>query len=167
MRTKMICLHCGHHFDGDEIVERGYDRATGTWDAEECPNCGSEDFEEAAQCSICGDWHLADKLTGGVCEECLNKYSTIKNAIEFGEARRAYQRKYRDRHEEMPTNFYAAVFVNEFLAHLYGDRVNEILMKQFQEDMKLIDYGKDARNYITDDPDEFSQFMNGAYDDAD
>ena len=88
--TKFICLHCGHHFDGDEIVAKHYDRATGTWDSEECPNCGSEDFEEAGHCLKCGDYFPIDDLNspdnymvGSICRCCVENGMTLANAFAY------------------------------------------------------------------------------------
>lgn len=85
-----ICLQCTAHFDGDEIVAKHYDRATGTWDAEECPECGSEDFEEAGYCVICDDYYPIDNsngaenyMIGRICKKCLEKNATRDNAFRF------------------------------------------------------------------------------------
>lgn len=34
-----------------------------------CPRCG-DNFEEATQCTECGEWFFKDELTDGVCEDC-------------------------------------------------------------------------------------------------
>lgn len=114
--TKFICLHCGHHFDGDEIVAKHYDRATGTWDSEECPNCGSEDFEEAEQCPICGEWFSEEDMQYGVCADCIEKNVTKDNAFLYGS-------------EDTQT-----VEINGFLAWCYSaDEIMEILSKHFEQ----------------------------------
>lgn len=89
MRT-YICLHCGHHFDGDEIVAKYYDRATGTYDREECPNCGSEDFEEAGHCIKCFEYFPLDNtngaeeyMVGSICIGCLKKSVNRANAMKY------------------------------------------------------------------------------------
>lgn len=64
------CIHCGNSFDRADA--KNYDPCTGLWE-EYCPNCGSEDFEEAEQCAICGEWHKVDYLENGVCDECIDK----------------------------------------------------------------------------------------------
>ncbi len=76
-----MCIHCGHEFE--EIAAKNYDRSTGTWE-EYCPNCGSEDFEEAERCEICGEWKVADNITDGVCKECIEKAATKENAFLIG-----------------------------------------------------------------------------------
>ena len=88
--TKFICLHCGHHFEGGEIVAKHYDRATGTWDAEECPECGSEDFEEAGHCIKCDGYFPLDDsnnpenyMVGSICLDCLKKSVNRANAIQY------------------------------------------------------------------------------------
>ena len=79
-----ICMHCGNTFD--EPVKH-YEHDTGYWD-EECPICGSEDFEEAAECSECGRVHAVDALIDGLCAECIEKKSDdIPTAYQYGESR--------------------------------------------------------------------------------
>ena len=87
--TKFICLHCGHHFDGDEIVAKNYESETGTHD-EYCPNCGSEDFEEAGHCIKCGGYFPLDDsnspenyMVGSICLDCLKKSVNRANAIQY------------------------------------------------------------------------------------
>jgi hypothetical protein len=115
--TKFICLHCGHHFDGDEIVAKHYDRATGTWDSEECPNCGSEDFEEAAQCPICKEWFSDDDMRYGVCESCIDSGVTKRNAFRYGSANS----------QELA--------INGFMAWVYSlDNIEHILEEHFKSE---------------------------------
>ena len=76
-----ICLHCGHEFDDPK---KDYDRGTGHWD-EECPNCGSEDFEEAAECVECGAVKCSDNLINGMCADCINiAAEDMRQAYEYG-----------------------------------------------------------------------------------
>ena len=66
------CLHCGNEFE--DIDRRHYDCGTGVWE-EYCPNCGSEDFEEADKCEICGEIFPESETENGVCKECLERAS--------------------------------------------------------------------------------------------
>lgn len=72
-----ICNKCGTTFSEPE-VEHGYMNCE-YWGAkcymddstEVCPECHSEDFEEAEQCEWCGEWFSQDELNGcNVCEDC-------------------------------------------------------------------------------------------------
>ncbi len=38
-----------------------------------CPNCKSEDYSEAKECEVCGEYNDEEDLIGGVCEDCIEK----------------------------------------------------------------------------------------------
>lgn len=38
-----------------------------------CPCCKSDDFDEAKECEVCGEFYAEDELIKGVCEECIKK----------------------------------------------------------------------------------------------
>ena len=78
-----ICLHCGHHFE--KIKVKSYDSQTG-WAEEVCPNCGSEDFEEAGHCLKCGEYFPLGEMVGSICRECVEKRATLANAYAYAMA---------------------------------------------------------------------------------
>ena len=88
MNMKYFCADCEHVFDEDDAechVCREYDDR-GCVDVVEyyaCPNCGSEDICEAAECAICGEWYADDALIGDVCEECLKAATTPENIWKY------------------------------------------------------------------------------------
>ncbi len=121
-----ICIHCGHHF------EEHYDPATGTWE-EYCPNCGSEDFEEAGHCIKCDEFFPLDKMVGSICRDCLEKRMNDDTALAYGN----------DRKE--------AVELNGFLAYIFSaSEIDEILKANMPKGY--------ARKYITDDIYDFSEW---------
>ena len=138
---KMICLHCGHVFDGEEIVAKYYDRATGTYDREECPNCGSEDFEEAAHCDECDEYFPCDEVIGHVCEKCLKKHINEDAVFKYGDARKQ------------------GVELNGFLAYVFEpDEIEHILTEHFKS------LWKDPRtelveDFCNDDIGDFSEWL--------
>lgn len=78
-----ICLHCGAEF---ESPLRDYDYATGHFD-DSCPNCGSEDIEEAAECEECGAVKSAETIEryDGLCEDCIReKAADLETAFRYG-----------------------------------------------------------------------------------
>lgn len=82
-----ICLHCGHHFE--KIKVKSYDSQTG-FAEEVCPDCDSEDIEEAGHCLKCGEYFPIDKETGAenymigsICKDCVEKRATRDNAFRF------------------------------------------------------------------------------------
>ena len=71
------CIDCGFVFEeGEEAVweeDRGEfwgapcsERVSG------CPKCHG-DYEEASECTECGEWHFTDELDDGVCPKCQEK----------------------------------------------------------------------------------------------
>lgn len=144
-----ICLHCGHHFDGDEIVAKHYDRATGTWDAEECPECGSEDFEEAGHCIKCDGYFPLDDsnnpenyMVGSICKDCVEKAQTFDNALKYGADRKT------------------AVELNGFIAYAFSAaEIEEILANILEPENEHVP--KDAANFCGDDVYDFSEWLEG------
>ena len=159
-----VCLHCGHSFE--EAHNRYNRRWSDSDDSEQyCPNCGSEDIEEAEQCSICGEWHSEDALSGGVCEKCLDKHATIENAIKWGEDEREEAEKFMKYHSIRPSQADCLIPINGFLAYVYTpSEIDEILRKDFESlrkdfPAKAQEY---ASNYITDDPSAFAEWYKEA-----
>ena len=138
--TKLICLHCGHVFDYDELGKQ-YDRSTGTWDREECPNCGSEDFEEAAVCEECGDVVAADDIIYRLCRNCVEKNETLENAMAYGS----------DRKECIELNGFLAWMVREFGIEYYLEKV--LLNLSDAEKKRLV------KDYCEDDIKDFSEWL--------
>lgn len=141
MKTKMICLHCGHEFDPEDIVSKYYDRATGTYDREECPNCGSEDIEEGMVCRICEDVHREEDMIGAVCKECFDKAVTFGNALRYGKERKQ------------------GVELHGFLTWCFSEEeIESILLKNLQEQSP--EWRKRMANeYCTDDKYDFADFL--------
>ena len=132
-----VCMHCGHEFE--DIDARNYDNSTGTWE-EYCPNCGSEDFEEAEKCEVCGEWHLAEKVVNGMCENCLKEEATVPNAFAWGE----YEKQ--------------GVELNGFVAWAFTpDEINSILLTELMKNKDLAD--KYARDYCMDDTWAFADYL--------
>ena len=65
-----ICNNCESVFDGYEIVEEHHPYGEGTaaesWAV--CPYCKDNDFTEAEQCKLCGEFVV--ELLDGLCEVC-------------------------------------------------------------------------------------------------
>ncbi len=133
-----ICLHCGHEFE--EIAAKNYDSSTGTWE-EYCPNCGSEDFEEAEVCEMCGEAFAKGELKGHVCDKCRAKYSDPMNAYCYGA----------DRKE--------SVELNGFIKWMFtAEEIETILMKAAKEEAPAW-LAKEAREYINDDEYDFGEWL--------
>lgn len=135
-----ICLHCGHAFEQPEA--KHYDLACGTWD-EYCPNCGSEDIEEAVQCSICKKWFSPDETVHGVCDNCLEKNMTVATATKYGADRKI------------------SVELNGFLAWVFDGRIEDILTQHLQNVYDLKQLGVD---YCADDKHDFAEWLEEKHD---
>lgn len=127
-----ICLHCGYHFGEPK---RDYDRGTGHYD-EECPNCGSEDFEEAGHCIKCDEDFPLDDMIGSICKGCVSKAMTRDNAYRYGNDRKT------------------AVEVNGFVAYSWKPQdVTDELFHSCTLD--------DAIRFCSDDIYDFSEWLEG------
>jgi hypothetical protein len=72
-----ICNNCHSVFDEPC---KDYDRSTGTNDTT-CPECGSDDIEDAAICPVCGNWRADNNIafeTEHCCADCAKR---LKSAV--------------------------------------------------------------------------------------
>lgn len=80
-----ICAKCGEVFETPEY--RSWTEHHGDYDEpygeEVCPGCGSEWYEEAEKCKICGEWHAKDELYDGYCKDCLLEALTFESFLDF------------------------------------------------------------------------------------
>ena len=67
--TTYKCVH-GHVFDENEMVRIRVPEGEYTRDRFICPVCGTDEFERAHICGLCGEWFAADELDFGLCEKC-------------------------------------------------------------------------------------------------
>lgn len=135
-----ICLHCGHHFE--EIKVKSYDSQTG-WAEEVCPNCGSEDFEEAGHCLKCGEYFPLGEMVGSICKDCFDTRVTFGNALRYGKARKE------------------SVEINGFLKWCFAaDEIESILLKSLQECSHEWRQ-RMANEYCNDDKYDYSEFLEG------
>lgn len=66
-----ICNECGRTFSEPKKIPHG-----GGYDEEpwyECPFCGSDDYTLADYCVLCECVFPDEKLSYGLCEECVKK----------------------------------------------------------------------------------------------
>lgn len=134
-----ICLHCGHTFETP--VKYMYNTAVKMWDEDaSCPNCGSEDFEEAAECRECGALRSADSLIDGLCEGCLQEAaSDLEKAYEYGNERKQ------------------AVEVNGILARAFtATQIEDILTGWL---MNNGDFEKEFHDFALDDWHDFAEWL--------
>ena len=102
------------------------------------------DHEDQEQCVLCGNWE--DIIVNEVCDDCLEKNTTLRNAIKFG--------------EENKVN----VEINGFIANVYSaDEINRILKRNLEEDktqtFEIKQVLKEAENYCLKDKYDFSEFL--------
>lgn len=82
-----LCEDCGCGFSEPE-ERRHYERGGEELDPPSChcPECGSEFFEPAEKCEICGEMHSVYELEAGACEECRDKLAAkIKKTLKRGD----------------------------------------------------------------------------------
>ncbi len=135
------CLDCGHIFENGEQKTIREDRGE-FWgmncavQESVCPLCNGE-YEETSRCKICHSEHLDEELSGGVCEDCINKY---KKDFEI-----CYQIASQDK---------VAVEINGLLASLLEPHIIEQALKNY---IKTKWQGVDCSEYIDTDKDWFGE----------
>jgi hypothetical protein len=69
-----ICRECGKIFDETEFYTSS-DFWGGPFEARQecCPRCSGEDFGEAKECAVCGEFYDEESLINDVCEHCIEK----------------------------------------------------------------------------------------------
>lgn len=123
------CGFCESAFAEENIVKCGLEK--------KCPHCGYDDFDEAAQCEICGKYFFYDELTCGVCEECKDD---LKFPYKY-DPKRCYELS-KDEHEE--------VSLNAFLVSQYTpEQIEEVLMKDLI--LAMAEMPPDYSNFIDSD----------------
>lgn len=73
-----ICKECGTSFEEpyewyDDPSPSGVSLSSGAYCYQECPNCESEDFEEAKECEKCGKAFFGN---GYLCDYCKADFIT-------------------------------------------------------------------------------------------
>lgn len=66
--TLYVCNRCGEAF----ALEEGYSQHYEEGDITLCPNCRSDDLDEAVRCEVCREIHKDWDLRLGVCPDCFS-----------------------------------------------------------------------------------------------
>ena len=75
-----ICNRCGERFSIEEGSRYYVDGEAWT----RCPNCYSDDIEEATRCPVCREIVFEYKMKGGVCPDCFTEaQESYKSAIGY------------------------------------------------------------------------------------
>lgn len=59
MSTEYICNGCDTVFDADDLIQKHTNKDI----IDVCPECGSEEIEEAMECDVCGEMRPVSKCT--------------------------------------------------------------------------------------------------------
>ena len=115
-----ICEDCGTVFsETDFFVSRDYFWGSPFDSRSECcPHCSSEDYGEAKECEVCGEYYGEEDLISGVCEECIDKCRhDIDTCAEIGEESKE------------------DVKINSFLLHFFDPKeIEEVLLDKLKAD---------------------------------
>lgn len=87
---KCYCCDCKSVFDENELKPVfewvPYGDTSVEWQSGvECPECGSEEIEDAATCEICGEDFGESEMCGNVCKVCAITGITADLFFEFAE----------------------------------------------------------------------------------
>lgn len=113
-----FCNECKQAFDEFSIRREwvGSRERGGYVECGECPNCGSEDIDDALLCPECGEF--CGELFGDgnkkiMCNDCIQKLATEENLIAYG---------YEDK-QSVEINGYLAAMLSE-------DEIERILQRE-------------------------------------
>ena len=131
-----MCIHCGHEFDEPH---KEYDKGTGRYDYD-CPNCCSDDIEEAEACSECGAIKSKDSLINGICAGCIKEAAEdMRLAYQYGAARTS------------------VIELNGVLARAFTRVQIEAILENWL--MVNGDFGKECFQFATDDEGDFAEWL--------
>lgn len=103
-----------------------------------------ENDDDMKECQVCGNRVFEDDIDNEICIDCLTKYATLENAIEYGKCRKEQ------------------VELNGFLFSQFTEReIEEILLKELKE-YKQIFPGrcqKQTVEYCHDSKWDFAEFI--------
>ena len=136
----LVCTTCGAVREQEEVIKTDYNHEFHYDEIYyKCPCCGSDDFEEATKCKICGEYFYDEDNTE-VCEECLEISETVETALEYGA----------ERMESVAINgaFYAVYTEAE---------INAILTKHFEE--HFTDHAREVVRYCEEDKLDFAEWL--------
>lgn len=113
---------------------------------EVCPCCGARDtLSEAVECSFCGGEFLDIDNFGNICDECLEKYETVGEALAIG-----------------AENTLEVKGINGFAASVLSvEQINKILIKWVEEN--FVDHSKAVKEYCEDDKTYFVDWIEERY----
>lgn len=143
----LICNNCGCVFDEDEArVEQDKDYVNNGLGMEcvrcdnilHCPNCDSQDIEEAKECPVCGEYFYPDSMYD-VCNNCIDNAKDDYNiAIAVGEIESKGEYN-----------------INDFLLSHFSDVLDEMLIKELELENKYYPerIQQDSYRYLSDKED--------------
>lgn len=116
-----FCNECKQAFDEPSIKHEWIgDREHGGYvEYGECPNCGSEDINDALMCPNCGEF--CGELFGAfgkerMCEECIKELATEENLIAYG---------YEDKQSVKINGYLAAMFTSDEIERLLKTELDD------------------------------------------
>ena len=116
------CKDCGHVFE-DYTTETLSEYSNGQCYQEViagCPECHSENFDEATQCGFCGRYCLPDEIDSLMCDEC------------FAEIEMRFDNCYVISQDDEIEK--ATITINPLLASIFTEsQIEEILLKTARE----------------------------------
>ena len=112
----------------------------------ECPICGAkETMEIGVECNLCGQAFLDFTNEGNVCDECIEKYETVGEALSVG-----------------AVNTLDVKGINGFIVSVLStEQINKILGKWVEEN--FIDHSKPVKAYLEEDKVYFIDWIENKY----
>lgn len=148
----LVCSHCRmlvDHLDTEKEWHLECDRPTfEEIEINVCPHCGAKDtVVKASKCPICGEHYYNEKEIDEPCDDCIEKYETVGEALAIGA----------ENTEEVKG-------INGFAASVLSvEQINKILIKWVEEN--FVDHSKAVKEYCEDDESYFAEWITEKYGD--
>ena len=144
-----ICLECGRDFENpSNWTEPHGEEMCG------CPYCGGC-AEEAEECEICGEYHLEDDLTNGICKSCYEKQFDYEIALKYLVEKRLLRNFF------LVWYWQVASDVTDDESEEFDNTLISIFKAKVQEDKKTFRtaFYSQLKEYILDDIYDWTDFL--------
>lgn len=126
-----LCLDCGRFYDESKCV------------------CGSDCYEKAIECALCGEYFGKSELMDGICEDCVKKEMTVQNTYEYIEENGEFA-------YFMIRHYYG---VDEYISLGYNPEANADFKALFEQKTKTKDLSKLCKEYVFEDLENFAEWL--------
>lgn len=116
-----------------------------------CPNCNSENYEEAYFCKKCSTWHLPDEMQSYTCcKACVFENMNEETILRYIDDCK------------MAAEFYVEFYTGSEFSWISHNRISDMLISICKEDFQKKDGDtrlKYLKDFVLDDPGYFAGWL--------